>query len=568
MSRVLLIIPASRQSGLTAVCIGLARALADLGLRVAYVKPITGHTGDRCVAQVRAGTGLAVPAPLAQQTVDALLAQGDEQILLEQVVTLCSEAGHEADVTLVEGLALEADEVCAVHLNTHMVKALDAEPVLVMDVRNYAPAALASAAVIAARSYGNLTGRQPTMLVATHADEADTDHCRAALEAASFRVLGLIPCRCLHGEKLSDAERAQSAVAACAGRIDATWPAALVRAAHETRITPPAFRQRLIAAARAAGKRIVLPEGSEPRTIAAAAIAQERGIARCVLLGDPAEISRVAQSQGLHLPATMEIIDVAQVAADYIAPLMERRKAKGLTRDQAIQELSDPIMVGTMMMALDEVDGLVSGAVHTTAHTIRPALQIIKTAPGNTLVSSVFFMCLPDQMLVFGDCAVNPQPTSEQLADIAIQSADSARAFGLPVRVAMLSYSTGTSGAGADVERVKQATVLVQQRRPDLLIDGPLQYDAALVPEVARQKAPASLVAGRATVLIFPDLNSGNIAYKAVQRAANVVSMGPMLQGLAKPVNDLSRGCLVEDIVFTIALTAVQAQQAAERARL
>jgi phosphate acetyltransferase len=224
-------------------------------------------------------------------------------------------------------------------------------------------------------------------------------------------------------------------------------------------------------------------------------------------------------------------------------------------------------MIGTMMMALDEADGLVSGAVHTTAHTIRPALQIIKTVPGCNLVSSVFFMCLPDQVLVFGDCAVNPNPTAEQLADIAVQSADSARAFGIPPRVAMLSYSTGASGSGEEVEKVKKATALAQQMRPDLLIDGPLQYDAAIMPDVARQKMPKSPVAGKATVFIFPDLNTGNVTYKAVQRSANVISIGPMLQGLAKPVNDLSRGCLVEDIVFTIALTAIQAQQASARKR-
>jgi phosphate acetyltransferase len=216
-----------------------------------------------------------------------------------------------------------------------------------------------------------------------------------------------------------------------------------------------------------------------------------------------------------------------------------------------------------MMMALGEADGLVSGAVHTTAHTIKPALRLIKTVPGCDLVSSVFFMCLPDQVVVFGDCAVNPNPTAEQLADIAIQSADSASAFGIEPRVAMLSYSTGTSGGGDDVAKVKNATDLARRRRPDLLVDGPLQYDAAVVPEVGRSKAPRSEVAGRATVLVFPDLNTGNVTYKAVQRSANAVAIGPMLQGLAKPVNDLSRGCLVEDIVFTIALTAIQAQQRA-----
>ena len=236
-----------------------------------------------------------------------------------------------------------------------------------------------------------------------------------------------------------------------------------------------------------------------------------------------------------------------------------------MTPERAEVELQDPIMVGTMMMALNEADGLVSGAVHTTAHTIRPALQIIKTVPGCNLVSSIFFMCLPDQVLVFGDCAVNPNPTAPELADIAIQSADSAIAFGVPARVAMLSYSTGTSGTGEDVEKVKEATRIARELRPDLALDGPLQYDAAVMPDVARLKAPKSPVAGKATVLIFPDLNTGNVTYKAVQRSANVVSIGPMLQGLAKPVNDLSRGCLVEDIVFTINLTAIQAQQAARK---
>ena len=222
-------------------------------------------------------------------------------------------------------------------------------------------------------------------------------------------------------------------------------------------------------------------------------------------------------------------------------------------------------MLGTMMLALGEADGLVSGAVHSTAHTIRPALQIIKTQPDCNLVSSIFFMCLPDQVLVFGDCAVVPNPTAPELADIAIQSAESAMAFGIPARVAMLSYSTGTSGTGEDVEKVMDATRIAKHLRPDLAIDGPLQYDAAVMPDVARLKAPNSPVAGQATVLVFPDLNTGNVTYKAVQRSANVVSMGPMLQGLAKPVNDLSRGCLVEDIVFTINLTAIQAQQAARR---
>jgi phosphate acetyltransferase len=363
-----------------------------------------------------------------------------------------------------------------------------------------------------------------------------------------------------------DPDRIERTMNFVADRIDVEWVKAFGHSTRVPRLSPPAFRHRLIEQARSNLQRIVLPEGNEPRTVAAAAIVANRGIAQCVLLGNPDEIREVAAKQGVTLPASVEIVDPVAAAPRYIEPLVERRKAKGMTPERAAIELQDSIVVGTMMLALDEAAGLVSGAVHSTAHTIRPALQIIKTVPGCNLVSSIFFMCLPEQVLVFGDCAVVPNPTAPELADIAIQSADSAIAFGIPARVAMLSYSTGTSGTGEDVEKVKEATRIARELRPDLALEGPLQYDAAVMPDVARLKAPGSAVAGKATVLIFPDLNTGNVTYKAVQRSANVVSMGPMLQGLAKPVNDLSRGCLIEDIVFTINLTAIQAQQSARRA--
>ncbi len=327
----------------------------------------------------------------------------------------------------------------------------------------------------------------------------------------------------------------------------------------ELRMSPAAFRYQLVKRAQDANKRIVLPEGNEPRTIRAAAICQERGIARCVLLAKPEEVQQVAREQGITLPASLEILDPDNIANRYVEPMCEMRKAKGLTPDDAREQLKDTVVLGTMMLALDEVDGLVSGAVHTTANTIRPALQLIKTAPGYSLVSSVFFMLLPDQVLVYGDCAVNPNPSATELAEIALQSAESAVALGVNPRVAMISYSTGSSGSGVEVEKVAEATRIAQERAPDLPIDGPLQYDAASVLSVGRQKAPNSKVAGQATVFIFPDLNTGNTTYKAVQRNANCLSVGPMLQGLAKPVNDLSRGALVDDIVFTIALTALQA---------
>lgn len=332
----------------------------------------------------------------------------------------------------------------------------------------------------------------------------------------------------------------------------------------ETRLSPAAFCFQLTERARAVNRRIVLPEGAEPRTVRAAAICAQRGIARCVLLGDPGEVRRVAATQDVALPAEgggIEILDANAVRADYVKPMVALRRHKGLSPQAARDQLEDDVVLGTMMLALGQVDGLVSGAVHSSANTVRPALQLIKTRPGVRAVSSVFFMCLPDQVLVYGDCAVNQDPDAETLADIAVQSADSAQRFGIPPRVAMISYSTGESGSGADVEKVRAATRIAQTLRPDLPIDGPLQYDAAAIADVARTKAPGSPVAGRATVYVFPDLNTGNTTYKAVQRSANVISIGPMLQGLRHPVNDLSRGALVEDIVYTIALTAVQAAE-------
>ncbi|ETS33706.1 phosphate acetyltransferase [Photorhabdus temperata] len=327
------------------------------------------------------------------------------------------------------------------------------------------------------------------------------------------------------------------------------------------RLSPPAFRYQLTELARKAGKRIVLPEGDEPRTVKAASICADRGIARCVLLGDPEEIRRVAAAQGIELGTGIEIVDPVAVRERYVPRLVELRKNKGMTEVVAREQLEDNVVLGTLMLEQGEVDGLVSGAVHTTANTIRPPLQLIKTAPGSSLVSSVFFMLLPEQVLVYGDCAINPDPTAEQLSEIAIQSADSAKAFGIEPRVAMISYSTGNSGAGSDVEKVREATRLAQAKRPDLIIDGPLQYDAAIMADVAKSKAPNSPVAGQATVFIFPDLNTGNTTYKAVQRSADLVSIGPMLQGMRKPVNDLSRGALVDDIVYTVALTAIQSAQ-------
>lgn len=356
-----------------------------------------------------------------------------------------------------------------------------------------------------------------------------------------------------------DTERAIEVANYVAAHLDLEWmKAKFSNNSTNPRLSPSAFRYQLVKKAQNAKKRIVLPEGDEPRTVEAAVICQSRGIADCILLAHPDDVKEVAENLGLTLPEGLTIIEPSSIIDRYVAPMVERRKGK-LDELQAADQLKDTVVLGTMMLYLDDVDGLVSGAVHTTANTVRPAFQLIKTAPQYSLVSSVFFMLLPEQVVVYGDCAINPDPTAEQLAEIALQSAQSAKAFGIEPKVAMISYSTGSSGEGADVDKVRQATEIAKAKAPDLLIDGPLQYDAASVMSVAKSKAPTSLVAGQANVFIFPDLNTGNTTYKAVQRSANVVSVGPLLQGLNKPVNDLSRGALVDDIVYTIALTAIQA---------
>ena len=326
-------------------------------------------------------------------------------------------------------------------------------------------------------------------------------------------------------------------------------------------VTPQMFTYQLLDQARADRRRIVLPEGDYDRILRAAGRLLQRAVADLTILGDEPAVRARAAELGVDLsaatvldPRTSELCD--QFAEQYA----ELRKHKGVTVEQAREVIHDVSYFGTMLVHNDLVDGMVSGARHTTAHTVRPAFEIIKTLPDVDTVSSIFLMCLADEVLAYGDCAIVPDPTSEQLADIAISSARTAAQFGITPRVAMLSYSTGTSGTGADVEKVRVATDLVREREPDLLVEGPIQYDAAVEPSVAQTKMPDSEVAGRATVLIFPDLNTGNNTYKAVQRSAGAIAIGPVLQGLNKPVNDLSRGALVEDIVNTVAITAIQAQ--------
>ena len=328
-----------------------------------------------------------------------------------------------------------------------------------------------------------------------------------------------------------------------------------------TVVTPQMFTYQLLDRARADRKRIVLPEGEDDRILKAAGRLLQRNVAELTILGEEAQIRARSAELGVDLSAAKVLNPRTSDLCDRFAEqYAELRKRKGVTVEQARETIHDVSYFGTMLVHNDMVDGMVSGAMHTTAHTVRPAFEIIKTQPGITTVSSIFLMCLADRVLAYGDCAIVPDPTSEQLADIAISSARTAAQFGIDPRVAMLSYSTGTSGTGVEVDKVRAATELVRERQPDLLVDGPIQYDAAVDPTVAAAKMPDSKVAGRATVLIFPDLNTGNNTYKAVQRSAGAVAIGPVLQGLNKPVNDLSRGALIEDIVNTVAITAIQAK--------
>lgn len=326
-------------------------------------------------------------------------------------------------------------------------------------------------------------------------------------------------------------------------------------------ITPRMFQYQLIEWAKSSKKHIVLCEGTDERVLKAAARLVSLDIVNLSLLGSHNEIQSIAKRLDINIQGIQIINPIEdEKFDDYVNTLYDLRKSKNINLEMAKDLMSDVSYFGTMMVHKGHADGMVSGAVHTTLHTIRPALQFIKTKPGISLVSSIFFMCLADRVSVFGDCAVNPNPTAEQLAEIAISSAESSKRFGIEPRIAMLSYSSGTSGEGEEVEKVRRATQIVKQKHPELKIEGPIQYDAAVDPIVGSSKMPGSEVAGRASVLIFPDLNTGNNTYKAVQRETGALAIGPMLQGLNKPVNDLSRGCTIDDIFNTVIITAIQCQ--------
>ena len=352
-----------------------------------------------------------------------------------------------------------------------------------------------------------------------------------------------------------------AALAEFARGVDETELLERIQVTKSTTVTPLMFVSKIMEMARSSRQRIVLPESGDERILRAVDELVHGGICDIILLGDKDEISTKVKHLGLDIEG-VEIIEpsTSNFLEQFVAEIYRLRSHKGVSMERARELALDPTYFATMLVHMGYADGMVSGATHTTAETIRPALQIIKTVPGITLVSSVFLMCLPEEVWAFADCAVNPEPSAEELADITVSTAETASAFGIEPRVAMLSYSTGTSGTGEEVEKVRLATEILKAKHPEMLIAGPIQYDAAVDPDVARTKMPNNEVAGKATVFIFPDLNTGNTAYKAVQRSADAIAIGPILQGLAKPVNDLSRGCTVADIVSTVAITAIQAQ--------
>ncbi len=373
----------------------------------------------------------------------------------------------------------------------------------------------------------------------------------------AYRIANLTP-----QIRYGDDRRIAAALGLFESVIDTSDLVKRIQIADTTVTTPLMFENRLVRVARSQRRRIVLPEGSDERILRAADQILRRSICDLTILGNPDTIRDRSRSMGLDLSGATLMHPEHDVLRDEMAHLLcDLRGHRGMSMDIAHDAVTDVTIFGTLLVKSGLADGMVSGAAHTTADTVRPALQLIRTNDGVSVVSSVFFMCLSDKVLVYGDCAVNPDPNPEQLADIAISSAQTAAAFGIDPYVAMLSYSTGSSGTGGDVEKVRAATEIAQRKRPDIPIEGPIQYDAAVDPGVAASKLPGSEVAGQASVLIFPDLNTGNNTYKAVQRSARAVAIGPILQGLRKPVNDLSRGCTVKDIVNTITITAIQSQE-------
>ena len=538
----------SRES-LAAAVRGAYHSLTDLGTTVVAV------IANRVPEAARGGTPEGLPVPFwAVPEVAAIAAPtvGEVAAALDATVVAGSPASLERDVLdYVVGAAQVPNVLGALTDGALLITPGDRADLLV--------------AASAAHAAGNVTLAGLVLTLGEPADERairvierlNTGLAMLVTKAGSYQTIAAAS---RITAQLRTPRKVDAALGAFEESVDTAELSRLLDVTRSSRVTPLMFENDLIEKARGDRRHLVLPEGTEERILRATETLLRRGVAELTLLGDPDEINRRAREIGVEIggahlvdPATSPLRD------DFAERYAEIRKHRAVTLDLAYDVVRDVNYFGTMMVAAGLADGMVSGSVHTTAATIRPAFEIIKTVPGLTVASSVFFMLLADRVLVYGDCAVNPDPDAAQLADIALSSARTAAAFGIEPRVAMLSYSTGSSGAGADVDKVAAATALVRERRPDLPVEGPIQYDAAIDPAVAAAKLPGSAVAGKATVFVFPDLNTGNNTYKAVQRSANAVAVGPVMQGLRRPVNDLSRGATVKDIVNTVAITAIQA---------
>lgn len=547
MARSIYIASPTLGSGRTTVARALAAALTKVVGSVGVFRPFVPSDGpDTSLADLLAASGSSATAEQSTGvTWEAYHASPEEA--LTQIIEAYRALAASHDVVVIDGSG--ADDVVAASrlpLAGKVAANLGSPVLLVLPAASPARTAAAAKAAIAEISAEHAT------VTAVLANRCPADDAAAVSQALA--ALGVV------GTTLPElADPADAAAAASAADAEALLEA--IEAEPTGVVTPLMFQADLIDRARAWRRTIVLPEPDDDRVLRAADIVLRRGIADLILLGEEEAVRARAAELGLDIAAARVVSPHdAELVEKYAAEFARLRAKKGVTLEQAREKVQDVSYFGTMMVHMGDAHGMVSGAAHTTAHTIVPSFQIIKTRPGTAIVSSVFLMALADRVLVYGDCAVNPEPTAEELADIAVSSAATAAQFGITPRVAMLSFSTGTSGKGEAVDKVRTATELVRAKAPELAVEGPIQYDAAVDAAVAAKKAPGSAVAGKANVFIFPDLSAGNIGYKAVQRSSGAVAMGPVLQGLNKPVNDLSRGALVEDIVNTVAITAVQAQ--------
>ncbi len=495
---------------------GIKASLESQGKRVAVLSPLAGCKEDAC------GNSFCKCEALK------MIAAGKKDALISILVDRVEEAGKDADYVIIRPISDEGALRDAYGLNIALAKNVNACVIPAICAKDKTDDKVAAAAELNVNLLAQ-DGITVKVVASNCSDEAVK-----MIEAKGITVVR------------------PDAAKLCACKIEASSDI----------MTPIKFMRSLHEKCRANKKTIVLPEGALDRIIKAAAELRALDLVNVVLLGDEAEIKAKAAEIGVELDASIKIVNPATSAdiEDYANTLYELRKAKGMELDKARKLMGDKTFFGTMMVYKGVADGMVSGATTSTADTIRPALQFIKTKPGIKTVSGVFLMSLADRVYIYGDCAVIPNATTDQLRDVAIASAATAKAFGIDPKVAMLSYSTGTSGSGPDVDAVREATEKVREAAPELAVEGPIQYDAAVVPSVAKTKLPDSPVAGKANVFVFPNLNAGNIGYKAVQRSANAIAIGPLLQGLNKPVNDLSRGATVADIVNTVIVTAIQAQ--------